>query len=76
MMVDPHGRVIARTGIFERVLLVDELPVVSERTLYARAGDLVPWCAVAAGALMAILGVWRREGAISSTEGSEAPFVR
>jgi apolipoprotein N-acyltransferase len=76
MMVDPHGRVIARTGIFERVLLVDELPVVSDRTFYARAGDLFPWCAVAAGALMAILGVWRRQRPISSTEGSEAPLVR
>ncbi|MBN2564879.1 MAG: hypothetical protein JXB46_04130, partial [Candidatus Eisenbacteria bacterium] len=53
----PHGRVLARTAVFERGFLVDAVPVVSEETFYARRGDLFPWAMVVAGALMVAIGV-------------------
>ncbi len=60
MVVDPHGRVLARTAIFERTFLVHDLPVVSEKTLYSEHGDVFPWSAVGLSILLvaaAALGI-------------------
>jgi apolipoprotein N-acyltransferase len=38
--VDPHGRVVARTQLFERRTLVEEAAFVPGRSLYARYGDV------------------------------------
>jgi apolipoprotein N-acyltransferase len=43
LMCDPYGRVLEALPIFERGYLVEDLPVVSERTFYSRHGDVVPW---------------------------------
>ncbi len=40
-IIDPYGRVIIRTNLFETVAVVGEARFVQERTLYARIGDLV-----------------------------------
>ena len=40
-IVDPYGRVLIRTKLFETVAVVGEARFVQERTLYARIGDLV-----------------------------------
>jgi apolipoprotein N-acyltransferase len=39
--VDPYGRVIGRSRLFETIALVAELRVLQSYTLYARIGDLV-----------------------------------
>jgi apolipoprotein N-acyltransferase len=39
--VDPYGRVIGRSGLFETTTLVAELRFLQSHTLYARIGDLV-----------------------------------
>ena len=40
-IIDPYGRVLIRTNLFETVAVVGEARFVQERTLYARIGDLV-----------------------------------
>lgn len=57
MLVDPYGRVLARTGIFEEGFLVESLPVVTEMTIYTKYGDVLPWGALLAGGLMLALGL-------------------
>jgi apolipoprotein N-acyltransferase len=56
--VDPYGRVIARTGVFEPAVVVEELRFLRERTIYNRTGDLAAWLSLAlTGA--ALLAAWR-----------------
>src|SRR5262249_11012359 len=53
--VDPYGRVLARSSLFEQALLVGDLRFLTARTLYSRIGDLVAWLSLAltAAALLA-----------------------
>jgi apolipoprotein N-acyltransferase len=53
--VDPYGRVLAKSDLFEQALLVEELGFVSAATIYSRVGDLVAWLSLAltAAALLA-----------------------
>jgi apolipoprotein N-acyltransferase len=53
--VDPYGRVIARTSLFEQAVLVRDVRFLTDRTVYSRIGDLVGWLSLAltAAALLA-----------------------
>ena len=59
-IVDPYGRVLARTKLFETTSVVGEARFLRERTLYATIGDLPAQLAV----LLTMIGVgvalWRR----------------
>jgi apolipoprotein N-acyltransferase len=58
-VVDPRGRVVERTGLFERTVLVRDVPFVGTRTFYSRHGDVFAWaCFGAAVALTA--GTFRK----------------
>jgi len=57
MLIDPYGRVMCRTEIFEEGFLVERLPVVSDRTFYTTHGDVFPWGAMLVGGLMLVLGL-------------------
>jgi apolipoprotein N-acyltransferase len=39
-VVDPYGRVVESTRLFERAVLVRDVPIVHETTFYAARGDL------------------------------------
>jgi apolipoprotein N-acyltransferase len=53
-VVDPRGRVLDETRLFDRAVLVREVPFVAETTFYTRHGDVFAWgCAAAALALVA-----------------------
>ena len=41
--VDPVGRIASRTGIWTREVLVDRIPLLSGRTVYALLGDWIGW---------------------------------
>ena len=58
-VIDPYGRVVARSGIFEQVGLVEEVRLLTSRTLYSRTGDAIVYVAVALTAA-ALLTVGRR----------------
>ena len=46
-LVDPLGRIVARTGQWRQEVLVGEVPVIEDgrSTVYLRAGDVVSWLA-------------------------------
>jgi apolipoprotein N-acyltransferase len=64
-IVDPYGRVIERSGIFEQVALVGDVRFLTSRTIYSAVGDVVAYVAIAltASALIVVgrnrLGVRR-----------------
>src|SRR6185295_11306749 len=51
-VVDPRGRVLEPTRLFDRTVLVREVPFVSGRTFYSLYGDVFAWgCFVVAASL-------------------------
>ena len=54
-VVDPHGRVLQRTELFERTMLVRDVAFVPGLTFYARHGDLLAWSCLAVAAALAAL---------------------
>ena len=46
-VVDPYGRVVARSAIFEQVGMVQEVRFLTARTVYAAVGDVVAYAAMA-----------------------------
>jgi apolipoprotein N-acyltransferase len=46
-IVDPYGRVVTRSGIFEQVGLVGEARFLTGRTAYSLVGDVVAYAALA-----------------------------
>jgi apolipoprotein N-acyltransferase len=47
-VVDPHGRVLEQTRLFEPAVLVRDVALVPGRTFYTRHGDLFAWGCLAA----------------------------
>jgi apolipoprotein N-acyltransferase len=45
--VDPYGRVMAKSELFEQNLLVENVRFLRGRTIYSRIGDLVAWLSLA-----------------------------
>ena len=59
-IVDPYGRVIERTDIFQSAVLVGEARFLRTSTFYARHGDILAYASVAAAALLLALAQARR----------------
>lgn len=57
--VDPYGRVVAKTALFEQAIVVRDVRFIRDRTVYSRIGDLAAWVSLALTAL-ALLATWRR----------------
>jgi apolipoprotein N-acyltransferase len=57
-IVDPYGRILAESAIFERTVVVGQARFLSSTTFYARHGDILAYAAaVATVALLAV--AWR-----------------
>ena len=56
--VDPYGRVLQKSGLFEQALLVQDLRFIRERTIYSRIGDAVAWLSLAFVVAL-LLAAWR-----------------
>jgi apolipoprotein N-acyltransferase len=54
-IVDPYGRVVERTAIFERAAIVGDARFLKTVTVYARIGDLLAYASVAATAALLLL---------------------
>jgi apolipoprotein N-acyltransferase len=52
-VVDPYGRVLQRTEIFKREIVVGEVRMLESRTIYGTIGDLVAY--ICAGLTLAAL---------------------
>jgi apolipoprotein N-acyltransferase len=55
-LVDPAGRVVARLGLFETGILVEDARFLEKRTVYATIGDSFAWACV----LLSAVIVWGR----------------
>jgi len=62
-LIDPYGRVVARSGIFEQVGMVEEARFLSTRTIYARIGDVVSYASIVI-TLVALVMMRGRPGAL------------
>ena len=56
--VDPYGRVLAKTPLFEQDVVVQDVRFLKDRTIYSRIGDLVAWLSLVVIAA-ALLATWR-----------------
>ncbi len=59
-VIDPRGRVVDQTPLFERTVLVRDVPWVPGRTFYARHGDVFAWTCLGLAAALAATAVSRR----------------
>jgi apolipoprotein N-acyltransferase len=46
-VVDPYGRIVEQSAIFEQIALVDEVRFLTVRTIYSRFGDAIAYIAMA-----------------------------
>jgi apolipoprotein N-acyltransferase len=67
-IVDPYGRVMQRSAIFEQVGLVGSIGFLTGRTTYSRLGDVTPWGAIGLMAVALVGARW--------TSRRRAPTVR
>jgi apolipoprotein N-acyltransferase len=54
-VVDPRGRLLERTALFERTMLVRDVPFVPGLTFYARHGDVLAWSCLVLAAGVTVL---------------------
>jgi apolipoprotein N-acyltransferase len=46
-VVDPYGRIVRQSGIFEQAALIEDARFLTVRTIYSRIGDLIAYVAIA-----------------------------
>lgn len=61
--VDPYGRVIARTALFEAAAITVDVRLISSRTIYGITGDLIVWICFGVAGIALVLGRNRRRRA-------------
>ena len=54
-VVDPYGRVVAHTGLFEEQILTVDVRLLDDRTVYSRTGDVLAYACV--GIVILVLGM-------------------
>jgi apolipoprotein N-acyltransferase len=57
-VIDPYGRVVSETKLFETLSVTADVRLLDSRTVYNRVGDVVAWLSAACTLLM--LAAWRR----------------
>jgi apolipoprotein N-acyltransferase len=50
-VVDPYGRVVQQSAIFEQAGLVEDVRLLTTRTIYSRIGDVIAYLSMAVTAL-------------------------
>ena len=69
-IVDPYGRVVQRSAIFEEAGLVGEARLLTGRTIYAAIGDVVAYAAIAL-TVVALITVRRVRGSMRKALAAE-----
>jgi apolipoprotein N-acyltransferase len=65
-VVDPRGRILEPTPLFERTVLVRDVPFISEQSFYTRHGDLFALACLAAALALLASTVRRRPRGLQS----------
>lgn len=60
-LVDPTGRILAQTGLFERDKIAGRIPLIQTPTFYARCGDWFVWAGFIGLAGLFLWSLTRRE---------------
>ncbi|MGE3508899.1 MAG: apolipoprotein N-acyltransferase, partial [Vicinamibacterales bacterium] len=60
-IVDPYGRVVAQSALFEPAVIVGDARLLTERTIYTQIGDVFAYASAGATALL-LIGLRRRGG--------------
>lgn len=55
-IVDPYGRTVVRSALFERTVLVGEARLLTGRTVYGRTGDLLAYACLALTLALGLVG--------------------
>jgi apolipoprotein N-acyltransferase len=58
--VDPYGRVMQRSNMFQSAVMAEDVRFITDRTIYSRVGDVVGWLSVAM--TLAALAATKRRG--------------
>ncbi|HEX7778985.1 MAG TPA: nitrilase-related carbon-nitrogen hydrolase, partial [Vicinamibacterales bacterium] len=59
--VDPYGRVLRRTPLFETMAVTVDVRLLDGRTIYSYVGDIVAWASAVLTALVIVFVTpWRR----------------
>jgi len=69
-VVDPWGRILEPTTLFDRALLVREVPFIAQRSFYTRWGDVFARTCLAVGLALAAATFRRRPGRYPSQPGA------
>ncbi|MGH9163626.1 MAG: apolipoprotein N-acyltransferase [Vicinamibacteraceae bacterium] len=59
-IVDPYGRVVMRTPLFQSRMAVGDVRLITDRTLYSRTGDIFAYACLLLTALLAVVSVKSR----------------
>ena len=70
-VVDPYGRTIVTTRLFEETAITQDVRLIQSRTIYSYLGDVVAWVCALAAAMVAVTGRRRRQTAAQSAAGGE-----
>jgi apolipoprotein N-acyltransferase len=60
--VDPRGRVLQKSALFERTVMVREVPDEAFDTFYSRHGDVFAWTCLGLAAALSLAARIRRSG--------------
>ena len=61
-VVDPYGRVLQASPLFEEAALTADVRLISDRTIYSYVGDVVAWLGAVVAAAVALMGRKKRRG--------------
>jgi len=70
-VIDPRGRVLEATSLFERTVLVRDVPFLPGRTFYAQYGDVFAWGCLAVTLAALVATFVRRPPSLSLPDTSE-----
>ena len=70
-VVDPRGRVLESTALFEATVLVRDVPFVPGTTFYARHGDVLAWTCFALAVLLTGATLRQRKLTAENAEGAK-----
>ena len=74
-VVDPYGRVLARSELFETTAMTEDVRLLTGLTLYGRMGDLLAYLCVVA-TVAAGLATWRSEVGLARARDNARPAAR
>lgn len=61
-VIDPSGKVMSSTGLFEDGLIVANAGLRSEKSVYTLTGDVFAWASLVVSALLIIMVIMRKKG--------------